>query len=227
MSSTDPAEPERRELILQLLRASKKPLSIAYIAEQVDAHPNTVRFHLDTLIRTGRVEQAPTETAGPGRPPALYRAIRGMDPTGPTNYRVLAQILAGYLTTNSPDPNAAAVELGRTWGQSMAVKEPGPKPTRTGCVRALTEVLEDLGFTPEPVPSGRASQIRLRHCPFHEVVKSHGNVICALHLGLMQGVLSSLGAPVTVDRLDPFAEPDLCVASIAPVDPSADRGAVR
>lgn len=227
MSSSGPAEPERRELILQLLRTSKKPQSITYIAEQVEAHPNTVRFHLDTLIRTGRVEQAPTETAGPGRPPALYRAIRGMDPTGPTNYRVLAQILAGYLTSNSPDPYAAAVELGRTWGQSMAVKEPGPKPTRTGCVRALTEVLEDLGFTPEPPHSGRAPQIRLRHCPFHEVVKSHGNVICALHLGLMQGVLSTLGAPVTVDRLDPFVEPDLCVAGLAPVDPPADPGAIR
>jgi hypothetical protein len=32
----------------------------------------------------------------------------------------------------------------------------------------------------------------------------------------MQGALSALNAQVTVDQLDRFVEPDLCVAHIAP-----------
>jgi hypothetical protein len=34
--------------------------------------------------------------------------------------------------------------------------------------------------------------------------------------------LSAMRAPVTVDRLEPFVEPDLCVAHLAPA-PSRDR----
>jgi predicted ArsR family transcriptional regulator len=40
-------------------------------------------------------------------------------------------------------------------------------------------------------------------------------VVCPVHLGLMRGVLESAGAAVTVDRLDPFVHPDLCVAHLA------------
>jgi hypothetical protein len=38
----------------------------------------------------------------------------------------------------------------------------------------------------------------------------------------MQGALTAMRAPVTVDRLDPFVEPDLCVAHLAPA-PTRDR----
>jgi hypothetical protein len=47
-------------------------------------------------VRTGRVEQLVGETTGPGRPPVLFRASRRMDPAGPTNYRLLANIMTTY-----------------------------------------------------------------------------------------------------------------------------------
>ena len=37
-----------------------------------------------------------------------------------------------------------------------------------------------------------------------------------MHLGLMQGALATLGSSATVEQLDPFAEPDLCVAHLSP-----------
>jgi hypothetical protein len=36
----------------------------------------------------------------------------------------------------------------------------------------------------------------------------------------MQGAMAELGAPVTVDQLEPFAEPDGCVAHLSPADGS-------
>jgi predicted ArsR family transcriptional regulator len=140
-----------------------------------------------------------------------------MDPNGPTNYRLLAQILATYLTTHSKDPQKSATELGREWGASMVEPSVGPKLSRAATVGAVVDVLDDLGFRPEP-PTSRATQIRIRHCPFQEVVKTHGSVICALHKGLMQGVLGTLNAPVTVTSLEPFVEPDLCVARLGAPD---------
>jgi predicted ArsR family transcriptional regulator len=48
-----------------------------------------------------------------------------------------------------------------------------------------------------------------------ELAETRKAVICPIHLGLMQGALETWGAPVTVDRLDAFAEPDLCLAHLS------------
>jgi predicted ArsR family transcriptional regulator len=57
--------------------------------------------------------------------------------------------------------------------------------------------------------------VGLRHCPFLELAETRKAVICPIHLGLMQGALETWQAPVTVDRLDAFAEPDLCLAHLS------------
>ena len=55
----------RRREVLRVLRDSMSPLSIAQIAERLDVHPNTVRFHLDALADAGRVERVQAVPAGP------------------------------------------------------------------------------------------------------------------------------------------------------------------
>jgi predicted ArsR family transcriptional regulator len=215
--------PGRREVILQLLRDSAEPRSIASVADELGVHPNTVRFHIDALAGTGRVEQVLGDPAGRGRPPALFRASRRMDPTGPTNYRLLAGILTGYVA-RSPDAADIAVQLGRTTGPALvAASGQGRAPSRTRAVTELVDLLAELGFEPEPADGRSAREIRLRHCPFQKLAVEHGDVICSVHLGLMQGALTAMRAPITVDRLDPFIEPDLCVARVSSA-PSGDRG---
>lgn len=212
----DPEIPGRRELILAMLRASATPLNIVTIADQLGVHPNTVRFHLDALTDAGRVERLLGEITGPGRPPIVYRAHRGMDRNGPSNYRLLATMLTSHLAASTHDPARTAAQLGRTWGPSL-VEAPQHRgaSTKTEALTRAIGVLADLGFEPEPHSGARTKQIRLRHCPFLDLVDDHADVICSLHLGLMQGALAALKGPVTVDRLDPFVEPDLCVAHLA------------
>jgi len=213
----DPAG--RRELLFDMLRDSPQPRSVVGLADELGVHVNTVRFHLDVLQRAGRVEQVLADTTGPGRPPALFRAVRRMDPSGPTNYQLLARILARHLASTSPDPAADATELGRDWGPQLLGPAVTARRRRRGeALGELTHLLDNLGFAPEPVAGPRAATVRLRHCPFLDLVTGDGcgAVVCSLHLGLMQGALASLRGPVTVDRLDPFAEPDLCVAHLAP-----------
>ncbi|SBS70694.1 putative transcriptional regulator [uncultured Mycobacterium sp.] len=217
-TATPPASgaPGRREDLLQLLRTGAGPRSIASLAEEMAVHPNTIRFHLDVLVRAGRVEQVIGDTTGPGRPPVLFQASRRMDPTGPTNYRLLANILSNYLAASAEDPISTAVTLGRSWAPSLVDGRQRRALPKSQEVTALTDILADLGFRPEPPTRRRSTDIRLRHCPFHDLVQTHGDTICALHLGLMQGALESMSGSVTVDRLDPFVEPDLCVAHLAP-----------
>ncbi|MBB2910643.1 putative ArsR family transcriptional regulator [Streptosporangium becharense] len=205
----------RRREVLEVLRASSSAMSIVRIAERLGVHPNTVRFHLDALAETGLVERVDAAPAGPGRPPLVFRARRGMDPSGPRNYRLLAGILAGTLAAD-PDPVGRATEAGRAWGRQLA--EPPASPSGIGeeeAVGRLMSVLDDLGFAPERRPADARGPIGLRHCPFLDLVGTQARVVCPVHLGLMQGVMTAMGSPVTVERLEPFAGPDLCLAHLA------------
>lgn len=203
------AVPGRRADVLRVLRDAEEPLGIVRIADALGVHPNTVRFHLDTLVERGQAEQVRPERTRPGRPPLLFRAVRRMDPGGPRHYRMLAEILAQSVATD-PDPKSRAVEAGRAWGRHAASTADEPAEPREG----LVALLDDLGFAPEP---SKENAIGLRHCPFLELAESEGRIVCAVHLGLMRGALEAWNAPETVTDLHAFTEPDLCLAHLAPV----------
>jgi predicted ArsR family transcriptional regulator len=209
---------DRRGDILRTLRSSEEPLSILDIARRLDVHPNTVRFHLRALTENGRVEQVESPSAAPGRPPLMFRAHRGMDPAGPRNYLLLADALAGRLG-GERGATDNAIDSGRAVGRRVAeTTAPSQSISNEGATERLLAILEDLGFAPERRSGHGERAIGLRNCPFLELIDEHAQVICPVHLGLMQGVMSSLGATVTVQRLEPFAEPDVCMAHLGPVD---------
>ncbi|WP_231986721.1 metalloregulator ArsR/SmtB family transcription factor [Mycobacterium sp. 852002-40037_SCH5390672] len=201
---------------MRLLRASPDPMSIAGIADVLRVHPNTVRFHLDSLVADGQVEHVELDRRGPGRPPLMFRAVRQMDRGGTRHYRLLAEILVTAFATE-PDPGPKALAAGRAWGQKMDA-ELHPLPDGAGsaeeAIAHLIDVLDELGFAPERRVSKGQQQVGLRHCPFLELAENRSSVVCPVHLGLMQGAVQTWGAPVSVDRLDPFVEPDLCVAHL-------------
>lgn len=204
----------RRQQVLAVLRAADAPLSIAAVADELRIHPNTARFHLEALVKSGQVEEVRADRAKPGRPPSMFRVIGGMDPTGPRDYRMLAGILADALARQSR-ATARAKAAGRASGTHVA--DPVRTRTRREAVGRLTGLLADFGFAPEePTAAGVPDRIGLRNCPFLELVETRRDVICPIHLGLMQGALDAWDAPITVDALTPFAEPDLCVAHLAP-----------
>jgi predicted ArsR family transcriptional regulator len=213
-----PGSPGRRQDVLRQLKAASTPLSIATIARRLGVHPNTVRFHLDALIASGQAEHVPPVHNRPGRPAQLFRSVRRMDPAGPRRYQLLAEILVQSIAAE-PEPSVRAAEAGRAWGQLLAGTAGTAEHTasaRSGApVPRLVSLLSDLGFDPElRVRAGR-QQVGLRHCPFLELAQQRSQVVCPIHLGIMQGAMSAWDAPVTVNRLEPFAEPDLCLAHLA------------
>jgi predicted ArsR family transcriptional regulator len=205
--------PGRRRDVLRVLRAANSPMSIAAIADMLDVHPNTVRFHLDTLVSTGQVEQVTPDRKGPGRPALMFRATRRMDTGGPRHYGLLAEILATDFAGNR-NAEAQALAAGHAWGVQLQPSAPttAGTPDAEESIEHLVGFLDELGFAPER--RGDA-QVGLRHCPFLELAESQKAVVCPIHLGLMRGALETWKAPVTVDRLDPFVEPDLCLVQLA------------
>lgn len=199
--------------VFEVLRAAPSPLSIVEVAERVGVHPNTARFHLDTLVGAGRAERVEGPRVRTGRPPLRFRVLPVMDPAGPENYRLLAEALLAVMAED-PGPTERARRAGRQWGASRGERSRLRRPTgREAATGHLIDALDQLGFAPERT-HGRVRHLRLRHCPFLDLVGAYGPQVCALHLGVIQGLLEAAGASVTAVRLDPFVEPDLCVVHL-------------
>ncbi len=195
-----------RDRILAALTEHSQEMTVAELATQLRVHPNTVRFHLEALLRSHRVESVSSPPRGPGRPARRVRAVAGMNPDGPRHYRGLAEALTRALAT-APDGPEQARQVGLAWGARVAVAS----PTNGSPMTRLVEMLTELGFAPE---SDTATHLDLGHCPFLELASAAPDIICSLHLGLMQGALDVLSGHQHVTRLEPFVAPDRCRAHL-------------
>jgi predicted ArsR family transcriptional regulator len=207
-----------RRRVLELLRSAPGALGVKDLAARLGLHANTVRFHLNRLVTAGLVTREVEEHSGPGRPRLTFTAVAQQEMEGgQRSYQLLADMLAGFIADTSPDAAAQAVELGRTWGRYLATRPaPSKRVTEEESVRELLHVLDDIGFSPLLAEDDdQQSQVHLRHCPFLEVASAHGEVVCSLHLGVMQGVLIEQRAPLEASDLQPFVEPSLCVAHLS------------
>ena len=222
-----------RVAVLQALRLNAGLLDVQTIAEQVGLHTNTVRSHLDQLMDAGLVESEVQERKTPGRPRLLFRATPTPGRDGPEDsYKVLAEILASGIRDGEPAPGAVAAQAGRRWGQRLA-QQGGESAEPLDSGRALDRVvalLDEVGFAPRVskataartlsgatgTVAGNATVIELHQCPFYDIAREHTDVVCAVHLGLIQGALDQMQAPPSTVRIEPFVRPDLCLAHIAP-----------
>ena len=220
--------------------------TVAELAEELGQHPNTVREHLEALVRTGLAERSLRHSTGRGRPAALYRATLAATPAGP-EYAVLAEVLIGYLARVVPDPEDRvrhALAAGRDWGRAIrerqlvdasreerlaaagiapgepATGEAGPADLGDSVAR-LGEMLDRAGFDCRTTrePTGGYTQ-RLRRCPVLSLAREHPDIVCTSHLGMAQEILGTEGVAAERVTLEAFAEPGACLLRIAP--PAAD-----
>lgn len=223
---------ESRARVLELLRSAAHPLGVQEIAEQTGLHPNTARFHLDGLVEDGYAQRETEDRDQPGRPRTVYQAVPGDAAAGRRSYRLLAEILTTLVADTVPQPERLAREAGRAWGGYLT-ERPAPfeRLDPPEATRRLVGILSEIGFAPraqalddQPPGDDGGVRVELRHCPFREVAEHHRNVVCSLHLGLMQGALDVMRAPLQADRLDPFVEPSLCIAHLSPSDGDRSEG---
>ena len=208
---------DSRRRVLDVLLAADGPVTVRDIADRTGLHPNTARFHLDGLVDAGLAERAVEERSQPGRPRMLYHATATDVPAGQRSYRLLTQMLTTLILDVLPQPEPAAVQAGAAWGRYLADRPPpGQRVDAEDGIARLSTVLADAGFAPEAVRGTDSPVIRLHHCPFREIAQQHRDVVCSLHLGLIQGVLTEVRAPITAERLEPFVEPSLCLAYLSP-----------
>ncbi|WP_240641593.1 helix-turn-helix transcriptional regulator [Nocardioides ferulae] len=206
-----------RAALLETLQAQPDPTSLQALVTMTGLHANTVREHLDALIRRGLVTREQAPPSGRGRPGWLYRAThRGGEPERP-EYAGLAATLAAVVTRTSPDPARDARAAGADWGRRLAQDAgapdaPGPEAAR----RQVGRIFEQMGFEPESEDDGDATTMRLTRCPLLEAAHQNREVVCSVHLGIAEGAMEVYGEDGSGSELVPFAEPGACLLHLRP-----------
>jgi arsenate reductase (glutaredoxin) len=191
-----------------------RPATARAVASQLQLPVNTVRFHLTRLVADGALVADTTSLwTGRGRPPQAYRPrVKGSDQAGMHSYELMAAMLAGVVAAHVPDAQHACLEVGQGWGRFLASPTRPDHKSPDSAVADLTRVLTALGFDPQV--SADRSRVDIFNCPFQSVAEAQQKVACTLHLGLMRGVLDGTNPALTVQRLDAFVQPGLCVAHL-------------
>jgi len=199
--------------ILEMLRGQPEPLTLAALARLIGLHTNTVREHLDVLVRRGLVARQRAEPDGRGRPAWLYSLTDVEAET--SEYAGLAAALAAAISRSSPAPAADAAAAGEEWGHDLA-RTRGAAPTTPDAARThVVELLDDLGFRPAREAEDPAT-VRLTRCPLLEAAHRHPEIVCAVHLGIVRGALEEYGVDPSGSELEPFAEPGACRLVVPP-----------
>ena len=216
----------QRATVLEHLQQGMEPTTATALADALGLHVNTVREHLDALVTAGLAVRVRAPAAGRGRPAWQYTATDLVEQdVRLRDYAGLTGALAGYLERTSTDAGAAARAIGRTWGAELA-GEAGAEPDvgHRAARHRTVALLSMLGFAPEP-SSSAATSVALRRCPLLDVARAHPDVVCNIHLGIVQGALEAFGGDPEPTAMLPFAEPGACRLRLADTDSRKGAGA--
>jgi predicted ArsR family transcriptional regulator len=180
-----------RHAIFRHIADAGRPVGIAELTGQFAFNHNAIRQHLAKLLAAGLIVETKAALPGPGRPRLVYvvdPAVEGRwGTTGP--YERLSRLLVEIIGTGlSPE------EVGRRAADQFRV------PSPSGDVVAdITAAMARQGFDPEVLAVRGGAEMVLHTCPFATTARADRETVCALHLGIAEGLTD--GTHVVVDEL--------------------------
>ncbi len=207
-------------------------LSAGDVGRVLQLHVTTARFHLDRLEQAGLVETFVTGGGGNGRPSKLYAlSLRGRPSPEVRPQQLLAQVLVEAWGPQGSD--STPEEAGVAWAHRHLPTRTGldrPPPAAAtpgeflGKVGVMVDALREWGYAPQVQTSraGQTATLTLADCPFRELAQTRSDVVCAVHQGILRGLLDVLGEAETEAKLDPLVDGTHCIAQLsARLDPDA------
>lgn len=181
-----------RHTIFRYIADASRPVGVAELTELLGLNHNAIRQHLAKLTDAGLVVETTVRGVGPGRPRLFYDIGPGVESrwgvTGP--YERLSRLLAEVIRTGRP-----AVEIGRAAGRrAQATADP-----ENDEIDQVADAMARQGFEPEVRRRSGRAEIVLHDCPFATTALADPDTVCALHLGIAEGLVE--GTLAVVDDL--------------------------
>ena len=181
-----------RHRIFQFIAAESEAVDVARLTSHFALNHNAIRQHLAKLVETGLIEEDKAVRTSPGRPRLVYRMAPSTDSkwgaVGP--YERLSTLLVEIIRTGK-----TAREVGREFGRRLRT----PDTSSVSTVTSLAATMQRQGFDPVLTAGKTSADIVLRTCPFAATALADRSTVCALHLGLAEGLAE--GTDVQVERL--------------------------
>ncbi len=179
-----------RHAIFQHIAHADRPVGIAELNAQFPVNHNAIRQHLAKLVSAGLVVEATAPAAGRGRPRLVYEPNPATDhkwgSSGP--YERLSRLLAEIIRSGAT-PQA----VGRRAADEFRVSSPSGD-----AVTDVAAAMARQGFEPEVRHRRDGADVVLHRCPFASAALVDRPTICALHLGIAEGLADD---GVVVDEL--------------------------
>ncbi|HEX2857333.1 MAG TPA: helix-turn-helix domain-containing protein [Propionibacteriaceae bacterium] len=196
-------------------------LTAAQLAERLDRHVTTIRFHLDQLVAGGLVDYH-DERAGVGRPSRYYTMGRTVanPPDQVDVYRVTAKLLLDLLASGEEPETVAASWMQRRADTLLPAhidQEPATSPGQwLAKVGPVVDLMQRWGFDPAISSSnaGHTADMTLCQCPISDLSTTRPGVVCALHMGLITEALRCLGEEDAKVELHPATNGNRCRVSM-------------
>ena len=181
-------DPTRHAIFRHVAQAGRV-LGIGELNDEFPFNHNAIRQHLTKLVAAGLIVEAQAPAAGPGRPRLVYAiepAVAGhWGTTGP--YERLSRMLVEIIRTGLD-----AEEIGRRAADQFRIPSPSGD-----VVTDINAAMARQGFAPEIRPRRGGAEIVLHNCPFAATALADRDTICALHLGIAEGLADATSATVT------------------------------
>lgn len=187
-------DPTRHAIFRHIAQAGRR-VGIAELNDSFPFNHNAIRQHLAKLLSAGLVIETKAQATGPGRPRLVYEIDASVEgqwgTTGP--YERLSRLLVEIIRTDL-EPE----EVGRRAAEQFRVESPSGD-----IVADISAAMARQGFEPEVRTVRGGAEIVLHNCPFAAVALADRQTVCALHLGIAEGLADDTAVVTELVAYDP------------------------
>jgi predicted ArsR family transcriptional regulator len=173
-------DPTRHDIFRYLAEAGH-PVDVPELTAHFGFNHNAIRQHLAKLMEAALVVEQKAPSGGRGRRRILYSPHPAADSRwgvlGP--YERLSLLLA-EIVRSGDSPLEVGRRAARQRSRHLVVTETE--------VDELVDQMTRLGFEPTVKQRGRRTQVVLQTCPFATTALADPETVCALHLGMAEGI---------------------------------------
>lgn len=195
----DRAAGKQRQKVLGLLRQAGRPVDAGVVADALQIHVTTARFHLSALETQGYVRRGSVRSQGAGRPRLTYELAPRLD------YADIVALFAEHLGGTAQERQDRAQRIGADLAHRVRLARPRDE-TSVGDLVVAT--LGELGFQVQSVlTSFGEMSVQICTCPLAAVAIAAPEVVRGIQQGLIQEVID-LNAESIGGSYDVLVTPD-------------------